>query len=114
MNAKQKIPRRQIFVLTSEEKKAIAFILCALVFGAATKHYRDAHPRPPRPLSIKEQRAAKRIAHSNVSPSPHPATPDTKSPAGTDRLEINIGKWILGALVLPKNPHDPPALAVIE
>lgn len=66
-------PRRQIFVLTPEEKKTIAFVLCAFILGLAVKHYRDAHPAPPRPFSVKEQRAAKKTAHSRSkigSPSP--------------------------------------------
>jgi hypothetical protein len=63
--------RRQVFVLTFEEKKTIAFVLCALVLGLATKHYRDTHPRAPRQLSAKEQRAAKKAArlHAPASPS---------------------------------------------
>ena len=68
------LSRRQIFVLTPEEKKTLAFVLCALVLGLAVKHYRDAHPAPPHPLTAKEQRAAKKAAHlrksSAVSPSP--------------------------------------------
>jgi hypothetical protein len=70
MSAKKKARQRQIFVLTPEEKKAIAFVLCALVLGVATKHYRDKHPQPPRPLSAKEHRAAKKIENMHhVSPS---------------------------------------------
>jgi hypothetical protein len=36
--------RREIFVLTPEEKKAVCFVLIAFVLGLATKYYRDAHP----------------------------------------------------------------------
>ena len=36
--------RREIFVLTPEEKKTVCFVLIAFVLGLATKHYRDAHP----------------------------------------------------------------------
>ena len=69
--------RRQIFVLTTEEKKTIVFILCAFILGLTVKHYRDAHPVPPRPLSAKEQRAVKKTAHLHGKPpaiSPSPAT----------------------------------------
>jgi hypothetical protein len=72
---KQKPPRRQVFVLTPEEKKTIAFVLCAFVLGLTTKHYRDTHPRPARPLSAKEERAAKNAARlRGVSPSPSPTS----------------------------------------
>jgi hypothetical protein len=46
--SRPKPARRQIFVLTPEEKKAICFVLIAFVLGLATKHYRDTHPRPPK------------------------------------------------------------------
>jgi hypothetical protein len=36
--------RREIFVLTPEEKKTVCFVLIAFVLGLATKYYRDAHP----------------------------------------------------------------------
>jgi hypothetical protein len=39
-----KLARREIFVLTFEEKTTICFVLIAFVLGLATKHYRDAHP----------------------------------------------------------------------
>lgn len=41
-----KTPRREIFVLTPEEKKTLCFVLFAIVLGLATKHYRDRHPPP--------------------------------------------------------------------
>ena len=42
--------RREIFVLTSEEKRTVCFVLLAYVLGLATKLYRDAHPSPmPKP-----------------------------------------------------------------
>jgi len=46
--SRPKPARRQILVLTPEEKKAICFVLIAFVLGLATKHYRDTHPRPPK------------------------------------------------------------------
>jgi hypothetical protein len=39
--------RREIFVLTPEEKKTVCFVLIAFVLGLATKYYRDAHPAAP-------------------------------------------------------------------
>jgi hypothetical protein len=47
MTRDRKLPRRQIFVLTPEEKRTVAFILCAIVLGLAAKHYRTGHPPPP-------------------------------------------------------------------
>jgi hypothetical protein len=38
--------RREIFVLTPEEKRTVCFVLIALVLGLATKHYRTAYPFP--------------------------------------------------------------------
>ena len=40
----QKPARREIFVLTPEEKKTVCFVLIAFILGLATKHYRDTHP----------------------------------------------------------------------
>jgi hypothetical protein len=39
--------RREIFVLTPEEKRTICFVLLAFVLGLATKHYRAAHVVTP-------------------------------------------------------------------
>jgi hypothetical protein len=36
--------RREIFVLTPEEKKTVCFVLLAFVLGLATKYYRDTYP----------------------------------------------------------------------
>ena len=42
--------RREILVLTPEEKRTVCFVLIAFVLGLATKYYRDAHPRQlPKP-----------------------------------------------------------------
>ena len=42
----KKTARREIFVLTSEEKATICFLLIAFVLGLATKCYRGRHPVP--------------------------------------------------------------------
>jgi len=39
--------RREIFVLTPEEKRTVCFVVLALVLGLATKHYRAAHAVTP-------------------------------------------------------------------
>jgi hypothetical protein len=50
-------PRRQLFLLTFEEKKTVCFVLVAFVLGLATKYYRDRHPVPlPKPkISVREK-----------------------------------------------------------
>jgi hypothetical protein len=51
--------RREIFVLTSEEKKTVCFVLITFVLGLATKHYRDAHPTSSsKPATAVRDRAA--------------------------------------------------------
>jgi len=47
MSARRQVPRRQIFVLTPEEKRVLAFVLVAFVLGLGAKHYRDTHPQAP-------------------------------------------------------------------
>ena len=85
MNKTPKL-HRQIFVLTLEEKKAVACILAALALGLATKHYRLTHPRPAPPPTAKEQyastvaqraaaaksRSARRTKASSKPPTPRP------------------------------------------
>lgn len=34
------------FVLTSEEKRVVIFVLAAFLLGLGTKYYRDTHPAP--------------------------------------------------------------------
>lgn len=71
MKANRDIPkpaRREIFVLTPEEKKTICFVLIAFVLGLATKYYRDSHPAP---LS-KPTTAARERAISKPSPTSRP------------------------------------------
>jgi hypothetical protein len=44
-NAAKRV-RREIFVLTPEEKRTLCFVFAAFLLGLATKHYRTAHPLP--------------------------------------------------------------------
>jgi len=39
--------RREIFVLTPDEKRTVCFVLIAFVLGLATKHYRASHAVTP-------------------------------------------------------------------
>ena len=67
--------RREVFVLTPEEKRAAACVIGAFLLGLATMHYRARHPRPPPVPIAKEQRDAKRAA-----PSRTPAQRETANP----------------------------------
>ena len=59
MKALRKPVRREVFVLTPDEKRAAACVLGAFLLGLATLHYRANHPPTPPASSEKEQRAAK-------------------------------------------------------
>ena len=62
MTTQRKLPKRQIFVLTPDEKRAAACVVGAFLLGLGTMHYRAKHPRPPPEPTAKEQQAAKRAA----------------------------------------------------
>jgi hypothetical protein len=57
---------RHRFVLTSEEKKVIVFVLAAFVLGLGAKYYRERHPQPPVKIDAKHARVQR------LSPSPSP------------------------------------------
>ncbi len=53
-----KPPRRQIFILTLEEKKTVCFVIIAFGLGLATMYYRDRHPAPsPKPVTSVREKA---------------------------------------------------------
>ncbi len=62
MKGGRKSPRRQIFVLTPDEKRAAACVLGAFLLGLATMQYRATYPRPPPAPTAKEQQAEKKRA----------------------------------------------------
>lgn len=69
MKANRDLPkpaRREIFVLTPEEKRTVCFVLIAFVLGLATKHYRDNHP-----VAASKPAAAAR-EHAIRGPTPTP------------------------------------------
>ncbi len=53
MKPKQR-KRRQLLVLSVDEKRTLSFVLAAFVLGVATKHYRAKHSIPPAHLAIHE------------------------------------------------------------
>lgn len=52
--ASQKQARREILVLTPEEKRTIAFVLIMFLLGLATVRYRGAHSVPPSKIGVNE------------------------------------------------------------
>jgi hypothetical protein len=55
--ASKKAVRREIFVLTPEEKRTISFVLIMFLLGLATAKYRDAHAIPPSKIAVNETAA---------------------------------------------------------
>jgi len=46
--------RRQVFLLTPEEKRTVSFVLIAFLVGIGAKHYRETHAVPRRQTAIAE------------------------------------------------------------
>jgi hypothetical protein len=46
--------RREIFVLTPEEKRTICFVITMFLLGLVTAHYRAAHSVSPSKIAINE------------------------------------------------------------
>jgi hypothetical protein len=46
--------RRQVFVLTPEEKRTVSFVLIAFLLGIGAKHYRKTHTVPSRQSAVVE------------------------------------------------------------
>jgi hypothetical protein len=53
----KKSARREIFVLTPEEKRTICFVLIMLLLGLATAHYRAVHSVPSSKIAVNETAA---------------------------------------------------------
>ena len=77
--------RRQVFVLTPDEKKAVACVLGVLVLGLATMRYRAAHPRAAPPPVAEEQEVAETPATKpRKSATPRARRRKKASPAGDE------------------------------
>ena len=61
--------RREIFVLTPEEKRTICFVLVAFVLGVVTKHYRATHAITPLQAAVDQ----------TITTAAHPAPPRAES-----------------------------------
>jgi hypothetical protein len=68
--------RREIFVFTPEEKRAICFVLVAFTLGLATKWHRDHHPiTPAKPMTAARKLTAPKpspTARAEIQARPHP------------------------------------------
>ena len=53
----RKSTRREIFVLTPEEKRTISFVLIMFLLGLATAKYRAAHAISPSKIAVNETAA---------------------------------------------------------
>lgn len=79
-------PRRQVFVLTPDEKRAAACVIGAFLLGLGTMYYRARHPRAAPPPK-EEQRDAKRgvgrarAAHASPATLRTPPVADREDPA---------------------------------
>lgn len=85
----RKLPPRQIFVLTPEEKRAAACVIGALLLGLGTMFYRAKHPRPAPPPTAKEQHDTKRRATRARAARSSPATVRVPPTAEADRNETS-------------------------
>jgi hypothetical protein len=80
MSARRQVPRRQIFVLTPEEKRVLAFVLVAFVLGLGAKHYRDTHPQPPASIDKKHPWRARVMTTPSSSPQKAQKEKQTSTP----------------------------------
>jgi hypothetical protein len=55
--ASKKAARREIFVLTPEEKRTISFVLIMFLLGLVTAKYRASHAIPPSKIAVNETAA---------------------------------------------------------
>ena len=70
-----KTVRREIFVLTPEEKRTVCFVLIAFFLGLATKHYRETHFPPSSPVDV-----VINTVSASLDPKPNRAKNDRAAP----------------------------------
>ena len=87
MSARRQVPRRQIFVLTPEEKRVLAFVLVAFVLGLGAKHYRDTHPQPPPSIDKKHPWRTHTTTTPSSSPQKAQREPQKKKQTSTPLLD---------------------------
>jgi hypothetical protein len=89
MSARRQVPRRQIFVLTPEEKRVLAFVLVAFGLGLGAKHYRDTHPQPPPSIDKKHPWRTHVTTTPSSSPQKVQREPQKKKQTSTPLLDPN-------------------------
>lgn len=52
MKRRARTVRRQVFVLTPEEKRTLSFVLAAFVLGLGARQYRREHSIPPAQTAV--------------------------------------------------------------
>jgi hypothetical protein len=90
MSARRQVPRRQIFVLTPEEKRVLAFVLVAFVLGLGAKHYRDTHPQAPPSTDKKHPWRTHATTTPSSSPQKAQKEPQKKKQTSTLLLDPSI------------------------
>jgi hypothetical protein len=68
-------PRREIFVLTAEEKKIISFVLTMFLLGVTTGHYRAAHFVKPTTTAVQETAKIAGLPAQKRAESKHRSSP---------------------------------------
>jgi hypothetical protein len=61
--------RREIFVLTPEEKRTICFVLIAFLLGLATKHYRSVDAVTPLQAAVDQTATTSAYSAKNAESS---------------------------------------------
>jgi hypothetical protein len=90
MSARRQVPRRQIFVLTPEEKRVLVFVLMAFVLGLGAKHYRDTHPQAPPSIDKKHSWRTRAATTPSSSPQKAQREPQKKKQTSTPLLDPSI------------------------
>lgn len=70
----------RIFVLTTEEKRVIAFVMLMILIGVGVKEYRKGHPPTAVPTAEQKDPALRKLSESSISadePSASPADSPT-------------------------------------
>ena len=90
MSARRQVPRRQLFVLTPEEKRVLVFVLVAFVLGLGAKHYRDTHPQAPPSIDKKYPWRTHATTTPFSSPQKAQKEPQKKEQTSTPLLDPSI------------------------
>jgi hypothetical protein len=73
--ASKQTARREIFVLTSEEKRTICFVLIMFLVGVTTAHYRAGHFVRPATTAVQETAKSAGLPAQKRAESKHRSSP---------------------------------------